>query len=199
MNLTAPVAVAKPARGAHRAVEADPHEDERHGEAEGVDEEEKRPLGGRGGIPREGEDGGEHRPDARGGADSERTAEEGARAAAAGSLDELRRDHAVEPGERQESHEGEAEDDDDHPRDHGEESLVVDEPAGRARQRAERHEDEREAGDEGDAGRHDLPPAHSDLQARDRGEVAGHEREHAGSDEGQEARNERERDFRFHD
>ena len=66
---------------------------------------------------------------------------------------ELGRDNAVEPRERQEAHEGESEHDDDHVRRLWTRRVVVDEPAGRARQRAERDEDQREAGDERDARR----------------------------------------------
>ena len=105
----------------------------------------------------------------------------------------------LEPGQRQEAHEGEAEDNDDEPRHLDDQVAVLVQAAdGRADGRAESDEDDRESGEEGQARRHDPPAAHPRLRPRHDREVARHERKDAGSHEGQEAGEECERDLGVH-
>ena len=151
------------------------------------------------GVAGEREDPREDRAYARRGAHAERRSEKGRRAAAARSLDELGRDQPVEPRRREESHEREAERDQNDPGDLRDEAAVVlDEPARQRGRRAERDEDRREPGDEREARDHHPPAADARGDARDGREVAGDERQDARRREGHEPREERERDLALH-
>ena len=114
-DLDHPIVVPQPAKRRHRAREEGRGEDERDGKAERVHAEQRRALERRVGRSGEDEDGGENRPDARCSADGERPAEEDARPASPGLLEQAGSDEALGPG--QQAHEREPEHDEDEPRD----------------------------------------------------------------------------------
>ncbi len=94
------VAVAQPAERAHRPRERDAGEEERRGKPERVRGKEHRALHDRPRVARKHEHRGEHRPDARRGADGKRAAEEEARAAAPRAAEEPGREDPLRHGQR---------------------------------------------------------------------------------------------------
>ena len=115
------------------AAEADPDEQKRHGQSEGVDREQDRAAPDRARVRCEKQDRGEDRPDAGGRADRERPAEESPRAASAGGLEQARRGESIEERQRQQAHEREPHDDDHETGHLPHEAWVVDEAHRRRR------------------------------------------------------------------
>ena len=175
-------------------------EHERDGEPERVDGEERGALEHRVRRAREHEDRGEHRADARRGADGERAAEQHARPAPPRFLHETGSDEALGP--RQEAHEREPEHHQDEARDPLEQELIAEDPsADQRRADSEQHEERREADDERHAARDDPArgPRLSEpigVDGRDRREVRGDERQHARREERDHPGEERDRDRR---
>ena len=128
--------------------ERDAGEHERRPEPERVGDQQDDAARDGAAARREHEDRGEHRADARGGADGERAAEQRVRPAAAGVLQQARRDRALRP--RQQPDEREP-DHDQHEAGDLDLRLLVDRAADRGRAGAEQHEDGGEAEDERDA------------------------------------------------
>ena len=192
--------VAQPAERAHHPREGAPTRTNGIARPSEYTREEHRALERRARRAGQHEDRGEHRADARRGADRERAAEEDARAARARALDEPGPHEPLRP--REEPHEREAEHDEHEARDLLEQELVAEAGCRRAatlRRRAATKNavNPRTNGMLATTTRRACPgrPSSSALDGGDRREVARDERQDARREEREEPREERDRDL----